>query len=162
MSEIKKDEVMPEVKNIKISFEENGELIELNPKTAMIIAFDEKDNGALHSICQINESMHQVQRVVDRLAYYLNDLKTKISEQKIRNMEMIGLSYNYFKNKDFEGFKKACKDGELKDFPKKIINDIEKLFNQKIEKESKEDLCKTCESYEVCESDLKTERKEKN
>jgi CRISPR/Cas system-associated protein Cas10 (large subunit of type III CRISPR-Cas system) len=123
MSKIKH---LGELKNIKITAEVKGEILNYNPETAVIIAYDKND---LITLCSINSSVNGTKKIIEQLKNYADTLQNEVDNKIRSNMELIKKSFKYYKNNDIEGFKKACKDGELKDMPEDVAMEMEqKMF----------------------------------
>jgi len=117
-----------EVKNIKITAEVEGKIVSFNPETAVIVAYD-KDS--LINLCNIYSSIDGTKKIIEQLKNYVDVLENKVSERLKSNMELVKKSFKYYKNNDIEGFKKACKDGELKDMPEDVAIEMEqKMFKE--------------------------------
>jgi iron uptake system EfeUOB component EfeO/EfeM len=115
-----------EVKNIKITAEVEGKIVSYNPETAVIVAYD-KDS--LINLCNIHSSIDGTNKIIKQLKNYADTLQNEVDNKIRSNMELIKKSFEYYKNNDIEGFKKACKDGELKDMPEDVAMEMEqKMF----------------------------------
>jgi hypothetical protein len=122
MSKIKH---LGEVKNIKISTEIEGKILNFNPETAVIVAYDK---GSLINLCNIHSSIDGTKKIIEQLKNYIDILENQIIKKVKSNMDLIEKSSKYYKNNDIEGFKKACKDGELQDMPEDVALEMEKHF----------------------------------
>jgi len=123
MSKIKH---LGEVKNIKITAEVEGKIVSFNPETAVIVAYD-KDS--LINLCNIHSSIDGTNKIIKQLKNYIDILENQIIKKVKSNMDLVEKSFKYYKNNDIEGFKKACKDGELKDMPEDVAMEMEqKMF----------------------------------
>lgn len=121
-----KIEDLGNVKNIKITAEVEGRNINFNPETVVIVAYDE---DKLINLCNIHSSIDGTKKIIEQLKNYVDVLENKVSERLKSNMELVKKSFKYYKNNDIEGFKKACKDGELKDMPEDVAMEMEqKMF----------------------------------
>jgi iron uptake system EfeUOB component EfeO/EfeM len=119
-----------ELKNIKITAEVKGEILNYNPETAVIIAYDKND---LITLCNINSSVNGTKKIVKQLKHYADTLQNEVDNKIRSNMDLVKKSFEYYKNNDIEGFKKACKDGELKDMPEDVALEMEeKMFKGNI------------------------------
>jgi len=115
-----------EVKNIKITAEVEGKIVSYNPETAVIVAYD-KDS--LINLCNIHSSIDGTNKIIKQLKNYADTLQNEVDNKIRSNMELVKKSFEYYKNNDIEGFKKACKDGELKDMPEDVAMEMEqKMF----------------------------------
>jgi hypothetical protein len=114
-----------EVKNIKITAEVEGKIVSYNPETAVIVAYD-KDS--LINLCNIHSSIDGTNKIIKQLKNYADTLQNEVDNKTRSNMELIKKSFEYYKNNDIEGFKKACKDGELQDMPEDVALEMEKHF----------------------------------
>jgi hypothetical protein len=114
-----------QLKNINITAELNGEKIDIKPYTAMIFAYD---NNGFISLCEITTSINKTIKIIHELRYYTKKLEELVKKQLEVNDDLANKSLKYYKNNDIEGFKKACKDGELQDMPEDVALEMEKHF----------------------------------
>jgi hypothetical protein len=116
-----------QLKNINITAELNGEKIDIKPYTAMIFAYD---NNGFISLCEITTSINKTIKIIHELRYYTKKLEELVKKQLEVNDDLANKSLKYYKNNDIKGFKKACRNGELQDIPKDIVEILIKSFKE--------------------------------